>query len=336
MKAKTILIADDDVELVALLKLRCESIGLQTLIAHNAIDALHLATQCHPDFICLDVEMPAGNGLSVCEMICENDDQPSVPVIVLTGKTDEEIIRRCFQMGVYYVLKDTETWNRLSPLLMELLDSERNTAVHGDAKNLDDSGATPALATPPTPDQEAETRESKSQSSEQESTTIDEILQSLRALYQAKVDLDGPIETSENIPIPDTSSVPWVLCIDDDVDFGWTLKMRLQHLGVKVVRAFDGTQGYRTAYAAPPDLILLDFEMPNGQGDYVLRRLKEAPFTKDIPVIIITGRKDKWLERTLLNMGAEKYMTKPLDIPELIREVKRHVDVRVPFQNVKS
>ena len=125
----------------------------------------------------------------------------------------------------------------------------------------------------------------------------------------------------------DEASLPWILAIDDDEDFSWALKRRLETHGVAVVRAFDGTEGYLTAFSRPADAILLDYEMPNGRGDYVLGRLKDNPVTKDIPVFVITGRKDRALERKMLNLGAAEFLTKPLDFQKLINELSRHVDV---------
>jgi DNA-binding response OmpR family regulator len=65
--------------------------------------------------------------------------------------------------------------------------------------------------------------------------------------------------------------------------------------------------------------------MPNGRGDYILRRLKENPVTKDIPTIVLTGRKDAALERKLLNLGAVRYFTKPYNIAKLVGELRQHI-----------
>jgi len=50
--------------------------------------------------------MPAGNGLSVCEMMAGDDRLRSVPVIIMTGNNDKTIQQRCYMMGAYYVLKN--------------------------------------------------------------------------------------------------------------------------------------------------------------------------------------------------------------------------------------
>jgi CheY-like chemotaxis protein len=119
---KRILIADDDRSLVRILDIRCRQLGLQTILAHDAMNAFLLSRRERPDVICLDVNMPLGNGLSVCEMLAGDAAMASIPVIVLTGRTDKETIVRCHAMCAYYVLKSTDVWQRLLSVLGELLD----------------------------------------------------------------------------------------------------------------------------------------------------------------------------------------------------------------------
>lgn len=120
---------------------------------------------------------------------------------------------------------------------------------------------------------------------------------------------------------------PWVLCIDDDPDYSNALKLRLERHGVAVIRAYDGMEGYRSVFTQPADVILLDYEMQNGRGDYILGRLKDNSVTKDIPVVVVTGHNDRMLERKMLNLGAARFMTKPPAMEELLDELRRHIDV---------
>jgi len=117
---KTILIADDDRDLVNALACRCRRLGFQVLVAHDAFMALLLAKSQSPNMICLDVEMPGGSGLSVCEML-GSDDGRQVPIAILTGRNDPETIIRCHSMCAYYVEKCPDLWSRLEPLVKELL-----------------------------------------------------------------------------------------------------------------------------------------------------------------------------------------------------------------------
>jgi CheY-like chemotaxis protein len=116
----TILIADDDRDLVEALRLRCRALGLDVLVAHDGYTALTLAHQHRPNLICLDVNMPGGGGLTVCDMLAEDAHLASVPIIILTGQTAGEVVRRCWDRCAYYVLKSTDTWTRIEPLIWEL------------------------------------------------------------------------------------------------------------------------------------------------------------------------------------------------------------------------
>ena len=110
---------------------------------------------------------------------------------------------------------------------------------------------------------------------------------------------------------------PSVLCIDDDPDFARALTVRLNEHDVDVIEAGAGRDGFRAVFTQHVDAIILDYELPEGNGLYVLRRLKENPVTAAIPVIVLTGRRDSNLERQVYNVGATRYLTKPLDWPQL-------------------
>ena len=121
MPSKKILIADDDRDLVHALRVRCERLGLQVIAAYDSMNALTLAHSEHPDVVCLDVSMPGGDGLSVGEMLASDEELSSVPMIMLTGLTDETTIRRCHKLCAYYVLKSADVWDRMEPVIREVL-----------------------------------------------------------------------------------------------------------------------------------------------------------------------------------------------------------------------
>ncbi|MEO1972765.1 MAG: hypothetical protein ABGX07_14495 [Pirellulaceae bacterium] len=61
---------------------------------------------------------------SVCEMLSNDEGLCSIPVIMLTGRTDEDTVRRCHSMCAYYVLKSTDIWERVGPFIREILKVE--------------------------------------------------------------------------------------------------------------------------------------------------------------------------------------------------------------------
>ncbi len=135
--AKTLLIADDDRDLVSILTIRSRLLGLKVLTASDAFTALSLVRSTMPDLVCLDVGMPGGNGLSVCEMITSDPTFREIPVIVLTGRSDPQTISRCHSMNAYYVEKSTDTWERMEPLIRELLEIPLTTTGSPEQKSGD-------------------------------------------------------------------------------------------------------------------------------------------------------------------------------------------------------
>lgn len=121
---KKILLADDDADVLEALFVRCRALGLQVTTASDAMTALARIEASVPDVVCLDINMPAGNGLSVCEMMSDNERLSRIPVIMLTGCSDEETIKRCHRLCAYYVPKGTGMWIRVEALLCELLSIE--------------------------------------------------------------------------------------------------------------------------------------------------------------------------------------------------------------------
>jgi CheY-like chemotaxis protein len=120
---------------------------------------------------------------------------------------------------------------------------------------------------------------------------------------------------------------PRVLCIDDDPEYVHAPQIRLKSRGIAVLRATTGLDGFCYAVGESADAILLDYQLPNGCGDYILEQLKVNPATKGIPVIVISGSKDRALEYALINGGAVRFMHKPLDFEELMSELRKHLAV---------
>ncbi len=121
MGQRNILIADDDQDLVTALTRRCNALGLKVDSASNAMSALGKIEENRPDLVIMDVNMPSGNGLGVCEMMANHEELSSIPVIVLTGHCDPETIRRCHTFKAYYIKKGGDVWKHVEPLLHTLL-----------------------------------------------------------------------------------------------------------------------------------------------------------------------------------------------------------------------
>lgn len=123
---KNILIADDDKNLVEFLSTRLKSLGYSVKAVYDGIDAVASVVSDPPNLIVLDVDMPGANGLSVCEKIAEYHIFDPLPVILLTGRIDSKSINTANQAGAYYVCKNDKTWEKLEPLIENLLNTDED------------------------------------------------------------------------------------------------------------------------------------------------------------------------------------------------------------------
>lgn len=84
----------------------------------------------------------------------------------------------------------------------------------------------------------------------------------------------------------------------------------------------EGDEFFKQCSIAKPDLILLDIMLPGEDGLAILRKLKEKPETKDIPVIMLTAKSSEIDKVKGLDLGADDYVTKPFGVMELISRIK--------------
>ena len=119
-----------------------------------------------------------------------------------------------------------------------------------------------------------------------------------------------------------------VLVIDDDEDLRATMDLRFSTAGYEVFQASGGEEGLKMAARVRPVAIILDVNMPGMDGYETCRRLRGQRRTRNIPVIMLTAcRRVGELEEGLA-AGADTYLTKPFDGPELVEEVRKIVESR--------
>jgi CheY-like chemotaxis protein len=121
MSHQTILIADDDIALINLLTLCLQPLGVRIQSGHDAMYALTLIHKAPPDLVILDVNMPAGNGLSACEMLSSDARLSRLPVIILTGDSSEATLARCRKMRAHYIFKGPDVFNEVKRVVCLLL-----------------------------------------------------------------------------------------------------------------------------------------------------------------------------------------------------------------------
>lgn len=108
-----------------------------------------------------------------------------------------------------------------------------------------------------------------------------------------------------------------VLVVDDEARNLRLMESLLQPEGYEVTTASSGPHALDAVAKDQPDLVLLDVMMPGMDGFQVAGKLKLDPLTKRIPIIMVTSLSDRSSRLTALNMGAEEFITKPVDRAEL-------------------
>ncbi len=110
-----------------------------------------------------------------------------------------------------------------------------------------------------------------------------------------------------------------VLCIDDDRDTVGLIGEELVDRGFKVSMAYDGEQGFQAILAKQPDIVLADISMPVLSGFDLLARLTSiAPRFSSMPFVYLTALSDRTNELKGRQLGADDYITKPVDFDILI------------------
>jgi DNA-binding response OmpR family regulator len=119
-----------------------------------------------------------------------------------------------------------------------------------------------------------------------------------------------------------------VLICDDDPLLTQLLEHRLGQSGYRTTVAQDGEQALELLARAPPDAVILDSMLAVHDGLEVLRRIRESPQLKDLPVIVLSARKQGHDIAGALELGANDYVTKPFIPEELLARLARLVRAR--------
>ena len=113
-----------------------------------------------------------------------------------------------------------------------------------------------------------------------------------------------------------------LLIIEDEESIAELERDYLELAGFTVDYCSSGEEGLRKALEEDYDLLLLDLMLPGMDGFEICRRVREK---KDIPVLLVTARKDEIDKIRGLGLGADDYITKPFSPSELVARVKAHI-----------
>ena len=113
-----------------------------------------------------------------------------------------------------------------------------------------------------------------------------------------------------------------VLIIEDEVSIAELERDYLEISGFEVDISTDGKEGLDKALSEDYDLVLLDLMLPGLDGYEICRRIRA---TKEIPIVMVSAKKNDIDKIRGLGLGADDYMTKPFSPSELVARVKAHI-----------
>ena len=117
-----------------------------------------------------------------------------------------------------------------------------------------------------------------------------------------------------------------ILYIEDNRDNRLLVKRVLEAEGYIFLEAADAHDGLRQVLAAPPDLVLMDINLPEVDGYTTTARIKSTPGLERVKVVAVTANVMKGDREKTLAAGCDGYIQKPIDVDQLPRQIARFLE----------
>ena len=112
-----------------------------------------------------------------------------------------------------------------------------------------------------------------------------------------------------------------VLIVEDEPNIVESLTFLLGRAGFEVTAESDGRQAAALLSEAPPDVLVLDLMLPGMDGFSILRHLRAQDATRDLPVIVLSAKGQSEDQKTALECGADRFITKPFSNEAIVAAV---------------
>ena len=139
-----------------------------------------------------------------------------------------------------------------------------------------------------------------------------------------------------------TAASPRVLVVEDEPHIRELVCLHLRHEGYECVGAGDGQQALSLTESEPFDLLVLDVMLPGLDGLSLCRAVRNGGTNRDVPILMLTARRDESDKVVGLESGADDYLTKPFGVRELVARARallrrpRQVPAAVTADTVKA
>jgi sigma-B regulation protein RsbU (phosphoserine phosphatase) len=285
-----ILLVDDSEANRSMLARRLARRGHQVLIAADGEQAVEMATSQLPDVILMDLNLPVLDGWRATRQIKDAPQTSAVPVIALTAHAMSGDRQKALAAGC----DDYDTKPVDFPRLLSKIDALARPKGEPDTAHLP-KDSLPDISEPPPGEGTAAAKDANRQSD-------------VASIHPA---LGGHI-----------------LVVDDTQANREMAARRLTRNGFTVETASDGTAALQLIRTRSYDAILLDVMMPGIDGLAVLRTIRQSHGPTDLPVIMATARDKSEAIVEALELGANDYVTKPLDFPVLLARLRTQLSLK--------
>lgn len=120
-----------------------------------------------------------------------------------------------------------------------------------------------------------------------------------------------------------------ILIIDDESSIRTFLRTSLKSNGFSVFEASTGGEGFEMSVSAHPDLLILDLGLPDADGLDILKKIRRR---SKVPIIILSVRDNTSDKVRALELGADDYLSKPFEVPELLARIKAVIRRLIPME----
>ncbi|WP_374624990.1 response regulator [Devosia sp.] len=114
-----------------------------------------------------------------------------------------------------------------------------------------------------------------------------------------------------------------ILTVDDSASIRQMVSLTLAGAGYRVLQAANGSEGYDAAVSGEPDAVITDLNMPVMNGIEFIRKFRQHPAGRGVPIILLTTESDAELKREAREAGATGWITKPFQQEQLLAVMKK-------------
>lgn len=294
--------------------------GYDIIIAIDGGEGVTKAIAERPDLILMDMSLPGMNGWQATQTLKAGKQTAAIPIIALTahamvGDREEALAAGCDD----YDTKPVDL-KRLLQKIEKQLQAVQARSEEGSSSTIEPERA--VVTSVRSRSEQLITASTRTAASE--SLIPDPVVASSESLTDPVLQ-KSPASTHN--PQPLTTS-PKLLVVDDNEANRDMLSRRLERKGYEVVLADSGESALQVIATTDIALVLLDIMMPGIGGIETLRQLRQTHSQDQLPVIMATAKDASEDVVEALELGANDYITKPIDLPVALARIQSHLKTR--------